>query len=170
MTVDDAAGKITRPPGVRLDLGGSAKGFIADRAAARLAPYGPCAADCGGDMRVHGAHAVEVANPFGGDPVGRLVLRDGAVATSGVEARAWSRAAHHLLDPSTGAPAWSGVVSATALAPTAVEAEALAKAALLTGPGGGGAMLSGHGGALILDDGTVRFTGGRAPAAERVAA
>jgi thiamine biosynthesis lipoprotein len=161
VTVDDAAGTITRPPGVRLDLGGSAKGFIADRAAALLAPYGPCAADCGGDMRVVGVHAVEVADPFGGEPVARLLLRDGAVATSGVDARAWSRAAHHLLDPSTGKPAWSGVVCATALAPTAVEAEALAKAALLAGPDGGAALLSRHGGALILDDGTVRLPTGR---------
>ncbi len=41
---------------------------------------------------------------------------------------------HHLLDPSTLEPAWTGIVGATALAPTAVEAEALAKAALLSGP------------------------------------
>jgi thiamine biosynthesis lipoprotein len=121
-------------------------------------------------MRVGGAHVVEVADPFGGEPVGRLALRDGAVATSGVDARAWSRAAHHLLDPSTGAPAWSGVVSATALAPTAVEAEALAKAALLAGPHGGAVLLSRHGGALILDDGTARFLTDRAAPAERMAA
>ena len=42
--------------------------------------------------------------------------------------------AHHLLDPSTGEPAWTGLIAATALAPTALEAEALAKAALLSGP------------------------------------
>ena len=52
---------------LRLDLGGSAKGFIADRAAALLA-RGPCAVDCGGDMRVRGAHEVLVAHPFGGEP------------------------------------------------------------------------------------------------------
>ena len=61
--IDDAAGTITRPPGVKLDLGGSAKGLAADLAAELLAPYGPCAADLGGDLRVHGVHEVLVPNP-----------------------------------------------------------------------------------------------------------
>ena len=137
--MDDAAGTIARPPGTRLDLGGSAKGFIADRAAARLAPAGPCAADCGGDLRVLGEHAVALQSPFGGEPGPTLRLQDAAIATSGVDARAWGASAHHLLDPSTGRPAWTGVVTATALAPTAAEAEALAKAALLSGPRDGAA-------------------------------
>jgi thiamine biosynthesis lipoprotein len=169
--VDDAAGTITRPPGTRLDLGGSAKGFIADRAAALLAPFGPCAADCGGDMRVHGGHEVHVAHPFGGEPVAGLRLRDGAVATSGIDARLWGTAAHHLLDPSTGGPAWTGVVSASALAPTAAEAEALAKAALLAGPLAGRALLArGGGGMLVLDDGTAVLVGAGAPPTAREAA
>ena len=56
-------------------------------------------------------------HPFGGEPVAAIALGDGAVATSGVDARLWGAAAHHLLDPATGEPAWTGVVSATALAP-----------------------------------------------------
>ena len=83
VVVDDAAGTIARPPGTRLDLGGSAKGFIADRAAALLAPAGPCAVDCGGDMRVHGRHEVLALHPFGGEPAATIALSDGAVATSG---------------------------------------------------------------------------------------
>jgi len=154
VAVDDSAGTIARPPGVRLDLGGSAKGFIADRAAALLASHGPCAVDCGGDMRVHGAHEVLVAHPFGGEPVAAMELCDAAVATSGVDARLWGAADHHLLDPATGRPAWTGVVSATALAPTAAEAEALAKAALLAGPVAGRRHLP-HGGLLVLEDGAV---------------
>jgi thiamine biosynthesis lipoprotein len=170
--VDDGAGTISRPPGVRLDLGGSAKGFIADRAAALLAPYGPCAVDCGGDMRVHGAHEVLVARPFGGEPVASIPLCDAAVATSGVDARLWGAADHHLLDPATGTPAWTGVVSATALAPAAAEAEALAKGALLAGPEAGRALLARHGGVLVLEDGTAVVLGaaarGTAAAAHRV--
>jgi thiamine biosynthesis lipoprotein len=154
VVVDDDACAIARPPGLRLDLGGSAKGFIADLAAERLSPAGPCAADCGGDMRVRGAHEVLVANPFGGEPLASIALCDAAVATSGVDARLWGSASHHLLDPSTGEPAWTGVVSATALAPTAAEAEALAKAALLAGPETGLGLLR-HGGLLVLDDGGV---------------
>ena len=64
----------------------------------------------------------------------RLHITDGAVATSGIDTRLWrapdGTPRHHLLDPSTGAPAWTGLISVTALAPTALEAEALAKAAL----------------------------------------
>jgi FAD:protein FMN transferase len=154
IAVDDDAGTIARPPGIRLDLGGSAKGAAADLAAALLAPYGPCAADLGGDMRVHGEHRVLVANPLTGDVARVLTLRDQAVATSGIDKRVWwdedGRPAHHLLDPATGRPAWTGVVSATAVAPTAALAEAIAKAAALTGRG---ALV--HGGVLITTNGEI---------------
>ncbi len=61
--------------------------------------------------------------------------------------------AHHLLDAATGRPAYTGVVQATALAPTALEGEALAKAAVLSGPDGGAVWLR-HGGVLVFDDGS----------------
>jgi FAD:protein FMN transferase len=152
VAVDDAAGTIARPPGLKLDLGGSAKGHAADLAAALLAPYGPCAADLGGDLRVHGAHDVLVLDPLTGAPVQTLALRDEAVATSGIDKRLWwaagRRPAHHLLDPSTGRPAWTGVLSATVTAPTAARAEALAKAAVLAGPERGREIVARHGGRL----------------------
>ena len=155
--VDDAAGTIRRPPGVRLDLGGSAKGLAADLAAELLAPYGPCAADLGGDLRVHGVHEVLVPNPVTGLLAEVLELRDEAVATSGIDKRMWwdgaGRPAHHLLDPATGRPAWTGVLCATAKAPTAALAEALAKAAVLAGPAAGRRVLSRFGGLLITWDG-----------------
>ena len=78
------------------------------------------------------------------------------MATSGIGRRSWlgsdGRPAHHLLDPATGRPAFTGLVQATALAPTALEAEVLAKAALLAGPGAARGWLP-HGGALVADDG-----------------
>jgi len=63
------------------------------------------------------------------------------------------RIAHHLLDPSTGRPAFTGVVQATALAPTALEAELRAKCAVLSGPEAAPSCLP-DGGLLVLDDGT----------------
>ncbi len=150
---------IVRPPGVRLDLGGSAKGHAADLAAAMLAPYGPCAADLGGDLRVHGAHEVQVIAPLTGESATTIALDGDAVATSGIDRRLWwdagGRPAHHLLDPATDRPAWTGVLTATAQAPTAARAEALAKAAVLSGPGHGREILATHGGVLIEYDGTV---------------
>lgn len=151
---------IVRPPGVRLDLGGSAKGHAADIAATMLAPYGPCAADLGGDLRVSGAHEVRVLDPLTGDATATLTLEGDAVATSGIDRRLWwdagGRPAHHLLDPATNRPAWTGVLSATAKAPAAAQAEALAKAAVLAGPSGGRKILAACGGVLTEYDRVIR--------------
>jgi thiamine biosynthesis lipoprotein ApbE len=69
-----------------------------------------------------------------------------------------------LIDPATGSPAWTGLVAATALAPTALEAEALAKAALLSGPAAGRRLRQGrHGGVLVHDDGAVEPVRRRSP-------
>ena len=162
--VDNGAGVIRRPPGLELDLGGSVKGWAADFLAARLERHGRCAVDCGGDLRVAAGHGapweVRVRHPLTGTTAHTFRVRAGGVATSGIDTRLWEREdgdfAHHLLDPATGAPAWTGLVAATALAPTAVEAEALAKAALLSGPAAGRRLLRArHGGVLVHDDGIV---------------
>ncbi len=166
--VDDGAGAIRRPPGLELDLGGSVKGWAADLVAVRLARHGRCAVDCGGDLRVEAGSGapweVRVRHPLTGAIAHTLPVSAGGVATSGIDARLWERPegdfAHHLIDPATGMPAWTGLVAATALAPTAVEAEALAKAALLSGPAAGRRLLQGrHGGVLVHDDGAVEPVG-----------
>lgn len=125
---------IERPPGLRLDLGGSGKGHVADLVARILTHTRRWAIDCGGDARVGGAvaQAVVVAHPSGGEAA-TLTLHRAAVATSAVHARAW-HGGHHLLDPATGEPVWTGVVQATAIADRTIEAETLAKMAVLGGP------------------------------------
>jgi thiamine biosynthesis lipoprotein len=154
---------VRRPPGVRLDLGGTAKGFAADSAAAMLEGNPSFAIDVGGDIAVGGAAgAPRIAAVE--DPLGRRDLRfritSGAVATSGISRRLWPTRGgfgHHLIDPASGQPAWTGVVQATALARSAARAEAVAKAALLAGPEVGLRLLEADGGALVLDDGSVRL-------------
>ena len=162
--VDDRAGVIRRPAGLELDLGGSVKGWAADFLGTRLERHGRCAVDCGGDLRVAAGRGapweVRVRHPLTGAVAHTLRVRAGGVATSGIDARLWERGdgdfAHHLIDPATGTPAWTGLVAATALAPTALEAEALAKAALLSGPRAGRRLLRArYGGVLVHDDGTV---------------
>jgi thiamine biosynthesis lipoprotein len=159
------ADRIRRPPGLRLDTGGTGKGLAADLLAQRLGG-GRWAVDCGGDLRVNAPgepFEVEVRHPLSGEVVRALRMTRGAVATSGLDVRLWRRAdgapAHHLLDPATGEPAWTGLVGATALAPTALEAEALAKAALLSGPSGAARWLREHGGLAVRDDGDVEAFG-----------
>ncbi len=119
------------------------------------------AVDCGGDLALGGAagipRPVEVRSPFDGSVLHSFELRRGGVATTGIGRRAWlgadGRPAHHLLDPATGLPAYTGVVQATALAPSAVLAEIHAKAAVLSGPGRAPAWLP-WGGLVVFEDGS----------------
>ena len=150
-------GVLRRPPGLRIDSGGLAKGLFADLIAAEL--DGTFAVDCGGDLRIGGApREIHVADPFGGPPLHTFTLADAAVATSGIGNRSWlgagGRPAHHLLDPATGRSAFTGVVQATAIAPTALEAEMRAKAAVLAGPERAADWLP-HGGAVVYDSGRI---------------
>ncbi len=162
---------IHRPLGLRFDTGGTGKGLAADLLAVRFASNERWAVDCGGDLRVRAPHGepfeVDVRHPLTGEPVHRLRMTDGAVATSGLDRRLWraedGTPRHHILDPATGEPAWTGLIGATALAPTALEAEALAKAALLSGPRAAGRWLRRHGGVTFLDDGEFAFHGPARP-------
>lgn len=152
---------LVRPPGLRLDSGGLGKGLFADLAADMLAGHESFAVDCGGDLRLGGTSGVlrrvDVASPFNAATLHSFERASGGVATSGIGKRSWldssGAPAHHLLDPGTGRPAFTGVVQATALAPTALAAETLAKAALLSGPDGALSWLP-HGGVLVLEDGS----------------
>ena len=170
--LDDA---VERPPGVRIDTGGTGKGLLADALVHRLEGQEWAAVDCGGDIRIAGTTLdVEVRHPLTGKVAHRLELADGGIATSGLDVNVWRRAdgrfAHHLLDPSTGEPAWTGLVGATAAAPSALEAEVLAKLALLGGPETGRDVLAEHGGVLFAEDGTVELVGPLARVATGAAA
>ena len=159
VSVDDAAGVIRRPPGLRLDTGGTGKGLCADAVAHRLGACERFVVDCGGDMALRGEWDVAVEHPLTREHAHTLRLDGGGVATSGLNVRVWRRAdgtcAHHLIDPSTGEPAWTGLVGATAVAGSALEAETLSKLALLSGPEGARRVLAGGGGVLFHDDGAV---------------
>jgi FAD:protein FMN transferase len=115
--------------GAGIDLGGIAKGWMADRLVRRLADVSM--ANLGGDLMARGAPGGE------GWPVGlggrTVLLRDQGAATSSVRRRRWGRL-HHLIDPRTGLPAETGLTEVSVVAVSATEAEIVAKAALLLGP------------------------------------
>jgi thiamine biosynthesis lipoprotein len=169
IVVDDAAGTVERPTGVRLDTGGTGKGLCADAVACRLAGYARFLVDCGGDIAVGGVGAllepfeIDIEHPLSGERIGRVSLDRGGIATSGLNVRIWHRAdgsfAHHLLDPATGAPAWTGLIGATALGGSALEAETLSKMALLSGPDGARRVLAEHGGLIVHDSGETEAVG-----------
>jgi len=169
IVVDNAAGVIRRPPGVMVDTGGTGKGLCADAVAQRIGTYTRFVVDCGGDIAVGGVGAhlepyeIEVEHPLTQTRIGTLRVARGGVATSGLNVRIWrdrtGAFAHHLLDPSTGAPAWTGLIGATAVGPSALEAETLSKMALLVGPAAAREVLSEHGGVIVHDDGSVETVG-----------
>jgi thiamine biosynthesis lipoprotein len=162
--VDRLTHTVTRPPGVRFDSSGLAKGLFADLLGEQLRGHASFAVDCAGDMLLGGtagiARRVDVAGPFDRRTLHAYDLTEGGVATSGIGKRSWfdadGRPAHHILDPSTGRPAFTGIVQVTALAPTALEAEVRSKAALLSGPEAADAWLP-DGGVVVLDDGAHRI-------------
>src|SRR5712691_1229871 len=126
--------------GCGLDLGGIAKGWMADRLALQLGP--DALANIGGDLRAIGP------GPRGdGWPVGMggatVMLRDQGAATSSVRRRRWGEL-HHLIDPRTGLPSRSGLEEVSVVAATGCDAEVVAKAALLLGPGLATAYCAAH--------------------------
>ena len=142
-------GSVRRPPDVRFDLDGIAKGWIADRALALLSAWPSAVVDADGDLAVRAAPGRSW--PIGvGDPrdpgalLATLVLAAPAaaypaqwgVATSGTSVHHWGPAGtvrHHLIDPRTAAPAVTDVVQATVVCSTALDAEVMAKAAVIAG-------------------------------------
>ncbi|MBJ7471242.1 MAG: FAD:protein FMN transferase [Solirubrobacteraceae bacterium] len=165
VTVDRAAGTVERAAGLQLDLGATAKGLIADLALRMLGAVDTGFVDAGGDlaMATPGGQELHAADPFGRPDLTLRTTGPCGVATSSIAGRCWlgpAGPAHHLLDPSTGQPAFTGVVQATAAGPTTAEAERLAGQALLSGPEVGATLLTRFGGLLVLDDSTtIRLPG-----------
>jgi thiamine biosynthesis lipoprotein len=161
---------VVRSPGVRFDLGGVAKGWLAERGLALLSSWPSAVVDADGDLAVRcrpgDTWAVAVDDPrIAGATLAILHLSAPAtgwsvqwgVATSGTSVHRWRRGEiprHHLIDPRTGAPALTDVVQATVVCASALRAEVLAKAAVIAGTTDGLALLERVGvkGALILTE------------------
>ena len=124
--------------GTAIDLGGIAKGWLADRAVERIGAN--ALANLAGDLHARGAGPAGDGWPvgFGGTTV---ALRDIGAATSGTADRRWGEGLHHLIDPRTGRPAETDLVEVSVLATTGADAEVLAKTALLLGREAGARFL-----------------------------
>jgi thiamine biosynthesis lipoprotein len=156
---------VTLPAGSGLDLGGIAKGLAVDASLALLAESGVPAGlvSAGGDLAVCGLPPGESAwQVLVGESRGEVVaLERGALATSGVARRSWrqgDRMRHHLIDPTTGESAASGLREVTVAASTCAQAEVAATAAFVLGPARGAELLRRNGlaGRLTLLDDTFR--------------
>jgi thiamine biosynthesis lipoprotein len=165
---DEESHSICLPPGVHLDFGGIAKGWAAHQAVERLRQHGPALMNAGGDIALSGPRLdgrpwlVGVSNPFQPEEdLAWLHLQGGGIATSGKDRRRWKQGnllQHHIIDPRTGNPAMTDILTATIIAPTAMEAEAAAKSVFLQGSGAGLEWLEadpGLAGLLVLDSGEI---------------
>ncbi len=165
------------PPGIRLDLGATAKGLGADRAVravrSAVGPTGGVLVSLGGDIAVGGTPPrdgwpVTVAaapDEAASGPHPQLIrLAAGAVATSSVSCRRWRRGGrdlHHIVDPRTGSSAAGPWRAVSAAAATCADANAATTAAIVAGPDAEG-WLAGTGlpARLVGHDGRVRLLGG----------
>lgn len=160
--------------GVKVDLGGIAKGYTVDKAAEKLRQRGikHALVNAGGDIYAIGSRPdgkpwrVGVTNPRQVEGMALAVyLEDQAIATSGDYQRFFvheGQRYHHILDPRTGYPA-RGMASVSVIAPTAREADALSTAVFVLGEEQGMALvdsLPGVEAVLITDAGEILVSKG----------
>ena len=121
-----------------LDLGGIAKGYIADQLKSFLVSAGTSSAliDLGGNILTLGskpdgsAFQIGIRRPFdsGGTPAAAAAVRDGSLVTSGVYERYFEEDGtryHHLLNPLDGYPFDNGLYSVSILCESSADADAL---------------------------------------------
>ena len=174
---------VTLLDGAQLDLGGIAKGYAADLLRAQLEKEGVTSAtlDLGGDVFVMGRKTdgsdwrIAVKDPADTESyLGVVSAADKFIVTSGVYEHYFKKNGeryHHILDPKTGSPAESGLVSVTVLCENGAWADALSTACFVLGPDGALALrddLADQGTdfelILVTDDGRVLYTDGLADA------
>lgn len=135
---------IRLPTDLQIDLGGIAKGWIAEHAARLMSQCATsCAASAGGDMFLIGYPEgqdyweVGLEDPRNiEEDITILRVGEGAIATSSVSKRVWRQGTlsrHHLIDPRSHEPVISDWLSVTVIAPEMPAAETYAKAALIGG-------------------------------------
>jgi thiamine biosynthesis lipoprotein len=163
-------------PGVRINLGGIAKGYAVEHAAALLKRRGieHALLNAGGDTRVLGDRhgqpwIVGIRHPrAAGEVVTRLPLVDEAISTSGDYERFFEqdgRRYHHILNPATGQPT-QGILSATVIGPDATMTDGLSTAVFVLGVRAGLELierLPGYEAVIVADDGVLSYSSGLAP-------
>ena len=144
VNLDQSAGTIEfAAEGVRINLGGIAKGYVVERGVdiLRIGGVSHGIVTAGGDSRLLGDRRGEpwmvgIRHPrIEGEVAMTLPLVDEAVSTSGDYERYFEEDGvryHHIISPSTGAPA-SGVHSATVFGPDAVLTDALSTSVFVMG-------------------------------------
>jgi thiamine biosynthesis lipoprotein ApbE len=146
VTLDRERSCVRAPRGIRLDLGATAKGWAADRAARAAAQAADCGVlvSLGGDISTSGAApakgwSIRVTDDHRSQPSApgqTVTILSGGLATSSTTLRRWQhdgRTMHHVIDPRTGAPARTPWRTVSVAAASCAEANIATTAALIKG-------------------------------------
>lgn len=160
-----AENTIDRPPGTKLDLGGIAKGYIADQIGDFLEEQGVTSAliDLGGNIVAVGSKpggkpfSIGIQQPFQERNVtaDTVEVQDASVVSAGIYERSFTldgKLYHHILDPATGYPAESELAGVTVIAPRSIDADALSTSLFLLGREQGEALAARVGARAIFID------------------
>lgn len=173
--IESAASEIyLAEKGMELDLGGISKGYAADRAVEVIKAKGVKAAlvAIAGDIRGYGLSTsgqpwkVGIQNPRPDNPdaerpwediIATLHLKDSAISTAGDYQRFFikdGKRYHHIIDPKTGFPSESGLISVSVIAPEGYISDGIDTAVLILGPEKGMKLLDamGLGGILVTSE------------------
>ena len=141
---DAATGTVTLPEGMEIDLGSVAKGYAGQLAAQMLREHGVQSAllNLGGNVQTVGTKPdgspwqIGIKDPQGEDAMMVLSVEDQAVVTSGGYERYFEQDGQtywHIMDPSTGHPADSGLISVTIVGDDGVVCDGLSTALFVMG-------------------------------------
>jgi thiamine biosynthesis lipoprotein len=174
VALDEDSGQASLPAGMEIDLGSVAKGYTGDQVIALLRREGVTSAllNLGGNIQVLGNKPdgspwrIGVQNPQGEGYVGVLELTDQAAITSGGYERYFEEDGQtywHIIDPATGEPARSGLISVTVVGDSGMVCDGLSTALFVMGldaaaqywreTGGFQAVLIGEDGQIFLTEG-----------------
>lgn len=156
--------------GQQIDLGGIAKGYAADEAVRILKKHKVQNAliNFGGTVIAMGREQkIGIQNPYqkNGESMADISAENKAVVTSGTYERGFffeGRRYHHIIDPRTGRPADSGLLSVTLIGGSAMELDALATGICVLGEKCGLPLLEKYGleAVFISSSGEIKITGG----------
>lgn len=133
---------VTIPHGMILDMGAAAKGAALDRIRSELGGYSVKRAviSLGGSILLYGKGefrvGIQTPGSAGGEYFALLTLPETNVSTSGSYERYFEKDGvryHHILDPGTGYPARSGLVSVTVVSPSGALTDILSTACFVLG-------------------------------------
>lgn len=157
-----------REEGMKLDLGGIVKGYAADEARSILQARGVQNAQInfGGTVVAIGRmQKVGIQNPFQktGISMASITLKNKAIVTSGSYEQCFfheGKRFHHIIDPRTGNPSCSGLLSVSLIGDEAVALDALATGICCLGQDAGMSIVRKHGisAIFVTNNGSVQIT------------